>query len=159
MRINHTGEVCAQALYLGQALVARDPALAQHLYQAADEERAHLYWCANRLEELRAPTSRLDPLFAVGSFGLGMLAGFCSESIGLGFVVETEEQVSQHLDKHLEIIGESDAQTKMILLQMREDEQKHATEARKRGAIPLPKPIRGLMRCLAKVMTTTTQYI
>lgn len=164
MRINHTGEICAQALYLGQALVARDSALAAHLYQAADEERAHLHWCAQRLEELHAPNSRLDPIFALGSFGLGMLAGLCSEGIGLGFVAETEEQVSQHLDKHLEIletVGQSDEddKTKTILLQMRKDEQKHAAEAWKRGAIPLPKPVRGLMRCFAKVMTTTTRYI
>jgi ubiquinone biosynthesis monooxygenase Coq7 len=159
MRINHTGEVCAQALYLGQALVARNPSVVAHLYQAADEERAHLHWCATRLEELHTPSSYLNPLFAVGAFGLGWLAGLCGDGISLGFLAETEKQVSQHLDKHITLIGDADPKSQAILSQMREDEQKHESEALKRGAKPLPKPICGLMRCFAKVMTTLTRYV
>ena len=159
MRVNHTGEVCAQALYLGQAIMAQDPILSRHLYKASEEERQHLDWCANRVHALQAQTSRLSPLFAVGSFGLGLLAGFLSDRISLGFLAETEKQVSAHLDNHLKIVGDQDLETKQILLQMKADEQKHEQEAWQRGAIPLPKPICFLMRCFAKVMTTTTQYI
>lgn len=159
MRINHSGEVCAQALYLGQALVARNPRIARHLHQAAAEEKAHLSWCARRITELGDRKSFLNPLWAIGSFGIGMLAGIAGDKISLGFLAETENQVSRHLEKHLQEIAPQDQKSKAILLQMQEDEKRHASHAVDLGGMPLPKPVCALMRFFSKVMTGTARFI
>lgn len=159
MRINHSGEVCAQALYLGQALVARDPTLANQLQQAAKEEETHLRWCKQRIHELNGRTSFLNPLWAIGSFGLGVIAGLANDKISLGFLAETEQQVSLHLENHLKEISSNDEPSRAILTQMREDEERHATFARTEGGIPLPKPICLGMHIASKIMTITTRYI
>lgn len=158
MRVNHCGEVCAQALYLGQALVARNPKIAERLYQAAAEEKAHLAWCANRIKELDDKCSILNPLFALGSFGIGVLAGLGNDKISLGFLAETEHQVTAHLDKHLAQIPPHDIKTKKILLKMKEEEESHATHAIEGGGIPLPKIVRSIMGLASKVMTNTTRF-
>lgn len=159
MRVNHTGEVCAQALYRGQALMARNAPLIEHLNQAADEEQAHLQWCGDRLKELNSQPSRLNPCFAAGSFGIGMIAGLCGEALSLGFVAETEKQVGLHLEKHLKAMPKNDEKSRAILQQMQIDEQKHATQAIAHGAKPLPQIVCVLMKGLSKVMTTLTRYI
>jgi 3-demethoxyubiquinol 3-hydroxylase len=159
MRVNHTGEVCAQALYRGQALVADSQALIEHLNQAADEEQAHLQWCADRLKELHSRASRLNPCFAAGSFGIGMIAGLCGEALSLGFVAETEKQVGLHLEKHLREMPKTDEKSRAILQQMQIDEQRHATQAIAHGAQPLPQIVCVLMKGLSKIMTTLTRYV
>jgi len=159
MRINHSGEVCAQALYLGQAFVARDKALADQLYEAAEEEQTHLKWCHDRLTELNAKPSFLNPVWAFGSLGIGMLAGLAGDKISLGFLAETEHQVSNHLEAHLNKIAPHDTKSIAILKQMQEDEKRHATNAIALGGRPLPKPICKLMALCSKIMTTTARYI
>lgn len=159
MCINHSGEVSAQALYLGQAFMARDKKLAEQLYKAAGEEQAHLKWCKERLIELNAKPSLLTPVWAFGSFGIGMLAGFAGDKISLGFLAETENQVSDHLEKHLNIISPHDTKSIAILQQMQKDEKKHATHAIELGGVALPKPICKLMALCSKVMTTVAKYI
>ncbi len=159
MRVNHTGEVCAQALYRGQALVANNQPLIEHLNQAADEEQVHLQWCGDRLQELDSKPSLLNPCFAAGSFGIGMIAGLCGEALSLGFVAETEKQVGLHLEKHLQEMPKSDERSRAILQQMQKDEQRHATQAIAHGAKPLPQIVCVLMKGLSKVMTTLTRYI
>ncbi len=154
MRINHSGEVCAQALYLGQGLVARDKKLAEQLYQAAEEEKAHLTWCKNRLAELNSRPSFLNPVWAMGSFGIGVVAGLASDKISLGFLAETENQVTAHLEKHLKLISPKDTKSIGILEKMREDEKKHATHAVALGGVALPKPICKLMTFFSRIMTT-----
>lgn len=159
MRVNHSGEVCAQALYLGQALITRDPMLEQQLYQAAKEEKDHLRWCANRIAELGGRTSFLNPLWAIGSFGIGIAAGLCGDKISLGFLAETERQVTRHLERHLQEMPPEDKKSREILTKMREDEERHAARAMARGGIELPAAIRRLMSFCSKIMTITTRYI
>lgn len=152
MRVNHAGEVAAQALYHGQALVARDPATRQQLLKAADEERDHLRWCEERLHELDDHPSRLQPLWYAGSLAIGAAAGLAGDRWSLGFIDETERQVSEHLGEHLRRLPESDGRSRAILEQMRRDEERHGRDAREAGGRPLPEPVRGLMRQVAKVM-------
>lgn len=159
LRVNHCGEVCAQALYLGQALVARDATLRDELYQAASEEKDHLQWCASRLQELEGDTSLLNPFFALSSLGIGAIAGLAGDSISLGFLAETENQVSDHLRNHLTLLPIEDTKSRAILQQMLIDEQQHATHALERGGKPLPDVVRFGMKCLSKVMTVSTQYL
>lgn len=159
MRVNHTGEVCAQALYLGQALVTKDPELEQKLNQAAAEEHQHLQWCKERITELKDQTSILNPFFAVTSFGIGAAAGLMGDKISLGFLAETEHQVVKHLDKHLALLPSEDTKSREILLQMREDELRHATHAIQDGGVTLPFIVRKVMGLMSKVMTGLTRYI
>ena len=138
MRINHVGEVCAQALYIGQAAVARDPATRAHLLEAAQEETDHLAWCADRLRELDSRPSLLNPFWYAGSYAIGALAGLRGDGWNLGFVVETEHQVEAHLDEHLKTLPEADARSRAILEVMKEDEARHADHAEAAGAKILP---------------------
>ena len=158
MRVNHTGEVCAQALYQGQALTASQPEVRAQLEQAAMEENDHLNWCEARLEELGSHTSILNPLFYAGSFLLGALNGRAGDRWNLGFLAETEHQVVQHLQEHLEQLPPQDEKSRLILAQMQADEGRHATTALKAGGTPLPFPVRLLMKAAAKVMTQTTYW-
>lgn len=152
MRINHTGEVCAQALYLGQAAVARDPETREQLLHAAQEEQDHLAWCAERLTQLSDQPSRLNPLWYAGSYAIGLAAGLRGDGWNLGFVVETERQVEAHLASHLERLPASDARSRAILTQMKEDEARHADTAEAAGARQLPPPIPSLMAASASLM-------
>jgi ubiquinone biosynthesis monooxygenase Coq7 len=154
MRVNHAGEVSAQALYQGQALTARDPEVRRRLEQAAREENDHLAWCERRLAELGGHTSYLNPLWYAGSFAIGALAGVAGDRWSLGFLAETERQVVRHLDAHLERLPREDARSRAILEQMREDEGHHATTAVESGAAELPGPVRSLMGLVSRVMTT-----
>ncbi len=156
MRVNHSGEIAAQALYRGQALVARDSALRRELLQAADEEHDHLAWCQNRAEELGGRTSVLTPLWYAGSFVIGAVAGLAGDRYSLGFLDETEQQVAQHLDKHLQRLPAEDESSRRILTRMREDELKHAHRARELGGKTLPTPVKRGMRLLSKVMTSVS---
>jgi len=156
MRVNHAGEVCAQALYLGQAAVARDPATREQLRAAAQEEADHLAWCAERLDELGSPPSRLNPLWYTGSYAIGVIAGLRGDGWNLGFVVETERQVEAHLEQHLARLPAEDERSRAILVAMKADEARHADEALAAGARRLPAPLpqamglaAGLMKALA----------
>jgi ubiquinone biosynthesis monooxygenase Coq7 len=155
MRVNHAGEVAAQALYYGQALVARDEATREHLLEAAREEGDHLEWCAERLATLDSRPSVLNPLWFAGSVAIGAAAGLVGDAVSLGFVVETERQVETHLDDHLERLPQDDAASRAILEQMRADEVRHGRDALDRGGAELPAPVRALMRLTSRVMTTT----
>ncbi|MBE7942144.1 MULTISPECIES: 2-polyprenyl-3-methyl-6-methoxy-1,4-benzoquinone monooxygenase [Ramlibacter] len=159
MRVNHVGEVCAQALYTAQALATRNPALKAHFQKAAAEETDHLAWTEERLAELGDRTSALNPLWYAGAFGLGLLAGRLGDAVSLGFVVETERQVEAHLQSHLERLPAQDHASRAIVVQMKEDEARHADEAQHAGGVTLPAPARALMRAAARVMTTTAHYI
>lgn len=159
MRVNHTGEVCAQALYRGQASVVRSARVRAALEQAAREESSHLQWCEVRLRELGGRTSYLEPLWYLGAYGLGCVAGIAGDEWNLGFVAETERQVVEHLDGHLRRISRSDRRSRAILNRMREDELGHATAALEAGARGLPGPIRCLMRFQGRVMTTIAHWI
>ncbi|MGA0609911.1 2-polyprenyl-3-methyl-6-methoxy-1,4-benzoquinone monooxygenase [Caldimonas sp. KR1-144] len=159
MRVNHVGEVCAQALYQAQALSTRDPALKAHFEAAARDETDHLAWTEQRLRELGARTSWLNPLWYAGAFGIGLAAGRVGDQVSLGFVVETERQVEQHLHSHLSRLPADDAASRAIVEQMRDDEARHAMDAERAGAVPLPLPVRWLMRGAAKVMTTTAHHV
>ncbi len=152
MRINHTGEVCAQALYIGQAAVARDPATRAHLLAAAQEETDHLAWCADRLRELDSRPSLLNPLWYAGSWAIGAAAGLRGDGWNLGFVVETERQVEAHLEEHLQALPPADARSRAILAVMKDDEARHADNALAAGARALPPPIPALMAGMSKVM-------
>ena len=154
MRINHAGEVSAQALYHGQAAVARKQKLKNHLLAAAEEERDHLRWCAERLKDLDETPSKLDPLWYAGSYAIGALAGLAGDKWSLGFVEETERQVSNHLDEHMQRLPEGDEKSRVILNKMREDEARHGAEAAAAGAQTLPEPVKGVMRAVATVMKT-----
>lgn len=156
MRINHTGEVCAQALYQGQASTARLPHVRHAMEEAAREEEDHLAWCEQRIGELGDIPSRLNPIFYAMSFSLGALAGLAGDRWSLGFVSETENQVVRHLESHLARIPAADEQTRRILEQMRDDELKHAVTAREAGGAELPAPVRNAMRLMSRVMTFTT---
>ena len=159
MRVNHVGEVCAQALYQAQALTARSPALRTKMAAAAREETDHLAWCERRLQELDDRPSLLNPLWYAGAFAIGLAAGRASDAVSLGFVVETERQVEQHLAGHLQRLPEADSTSRAIVAQMKDDEARHARDAEHAGAAALPAPARWLMRLAAKVMTTTAQRI
>ncbi len=154
MRINHTGEVCAQALYIGQAAVARDPATRAHLLEAAQEETDHLAWCADRLRELDSRPSLFNPLWYAGSWAIGAAAGLRGDGWNLGFVVETERQVEAHLAEHLQALPEADARSRAILSVMKDDEARHADNALAAGARILPPPIPALMAAMSTVMKT-----
>lgn len=156
MRINHTGEVCAQALYQGQALTAKLADIRQAMETAAEEEIDHLAWCEQRLQELESQPSYLNPLFYGLSFAIGAAAGLTGDKWSLGFVAETENQVCRHLDQHLETLPADDEKSRAILYQMYKDEAKHATTALEAGAKQLPTPIKRLMTLTSKVMTFTT---
>jgi ubiquinone biosynthesis monooxygenase Coq7 len=151
--------VCAQALYQGQALTARNKKIKAALEHAADEENDHLEWCEQRVRELGSHTSYLNPLLYAGSFALGAASGLVGDRWSLGFLAETERQVGRHLDSHLQQIPEHDDQSRAVLIQMQEDEARHATTAVEHGAVELPEPIRQAMTLSAKVMTTLTRII
>jgi len=159
MRINHTGEICAQALYAGQALTAKLPDVREAMAQAAREEEDHLAWCEQRLHELHSGTSVLNPVFYGLSFAVGAAAGIAGDKWSLGFVEETERQVVRHLETHLGRLPDNDARSAAILDTMRKDEQKHADMAQAAGAAPLPFPVRRLMEAMARVMTTTVYRV
>jgi ubiquinone biosynthesis monooxygenase Coq7 len=152
MRINHAGEVSAQALYQGQALVARDPQIRAHLLKAAAEEQAHLHWCRERLDELGARPSLLSPLWSAGSFAIGAVAGVAGDRWNLGFVEETERQVVEHLEGHLASLPPDDARSRAVVQAMKQDEARHGDEAAAAGARELPRPVKALMRRVAQVM-------
>lgn len=159
MRVNHCGEVCAQALYQGQAITARDPRVRTAMQEAADEENDHLAWCRQRLEELDSHTSRLDPFFYLGALGIGTLAGLAGDRWSLGFLAETEHQVTAHLNGHLTRLPEQDAVSRAIVAQMRDDEARHAHTAELNGAAELPLPVKALMKLSSKLMTATTHRV
>lgn len=159
MRVNHVGEVCAQALYLSQAAVTRDPELRASLLDAAREEIDHLAWTRDRLDALGSRPSLLNPLWFAGAFAIGLGAAKISDRISLGFVAETERQVSEHLGSHLSRLPQGDTPSRQVVAQMKQDEERHATHAVAAGAQELPAPARLLMKVAAKVMTTTAHYI
>jgi ubiquinone biosynthesis monooxygenase Coq7 len=159
MRVNHTGEVCAQALYSGQALVERDPKIRSELAHSATEELDHLSWTERRIKELGGRTSLLNPIFFVSSFSLGVVAGVTGTKNSLGFLVETERQVENHLTGHLQKLPERDLRSRAIVTKMREDEQNHGMRARDLGASDLPKAIKVGMRYFSKLMTNSTYYL
>ena len=163
MRVNHAGEVAAQALYRGQAAVARNPNTRAHLLEAAAEEQDHLAWCAERLRALDARPSRLGPAWYAGSYAIGMLAGLAGDRVSLGFVSETERQVEQHLHAHLHDpergLPAADARSRAVAAQMQADEAEHGAAARQAGGAPIPGPVRSLMRGVAKVMTGAAYWV
>lgn len=164
MRVNHVGEICAQALYTAQALAARsgpqpDENLARQLEAAGREETDHLAWTRERLDELGARPSLLNPLWYAGAFGLGLLAGRLGHGLSLGFVVETERQVEAHLASHMDRLPAQDQASRAIVAQMKDDEARHARDAQSAGATELPRPVKGLMRLAARVMTTVAHRV
>src|SRR5690606_13899166 len=159
MRVNHVGEICAQALYRGQALLCRDEGIRRVLLRAAEEEVDHLAWCRQRLDELRSRPSLLNPLWYAGSFGLGLAASRAGIPYKLGFMAETERQVEEHLDGHLAALPDPDQRSRRIVTQMRDAELGHRATAEDHGAVPLPAPVRGAMRLMSKIMTTTAYRI
>lgn len=159
MRVNHVGEICAQALYQSQALFSRSETLRHHFEQAAAEELDHLAWTAERIAELDTHTSRLAPMWWVGAFAWGSLAGLAGDRWSLGFVVETERQVEAHLASHLDRLPEADAASRAIVDRMKREEAEHAQAALAAGALPLPTAVQELMRTAAKVMTTVAHHI
>jgi len=160
MRVNHVGEVCAQALYTGQMLASQDPALRAQLAEAIREETDHLAWTLQRLRELHARPSLLNPLWYAGAFAIGYAAGkLGGDRLSLGFVVETENQVEAHLDGHLAQLPAADTASRAIVAQMKDDEVRHAVDAQKAGGVELPAPVKGLMRMAAKVMTTVAHRV
>jgi len=152
MRVNHTGEVCAQALYAAQALVARDPDLKSRFAAAARDEEDHLAWTATRLEELGDRPSLLNPLWYAGSFAIGVAAGVVGDRANLGFVVETERQVEEHLTRHIDALPAADTRSRAIVARMRDDEARHGAMAQEAGGSDLPRPVREVMRLAAGVM-------
>lgn len=159
MRVNHVGEVCAQALYSGQALVSRDAKIVGALKQAAVEETDHLAWCESRIDELGGRKSLLNPLWYVGSFGLGVTAGLLGDRWNLGFLAETEKQVEAHLASHLDMLSPDDNKTRKIVEQMQSDEREHASTAQQLGGVPLPPPVQFGMKIASKIMTKTAYYV
>ena len=160
MRVNHVGEVCAQALYTAQALATNNAALRAHFNRASAEETDHLAWTEQRLQELGDRRSLLTPLWYLGAFGIGLAAGkLAGDKVSLGFVVETERQVEAHLESHLGRLPASDTASRAIVAQMKEDEVRHAVDAQKAGGVELPAPVKGLMRMAAKVMTTVAHRV
>lgn len=159
MRVNHTGEICAQALYQGQALTARDPLVQQRLQQAAQEETEHLAWTAHRVHELGGHLSVLNPLWYSGSLAMGALAGLLGDKWNLGFLAETERQVGQHLQSHLTKLPAQDEKSRAIVTQMYADETSHADMAVELGGIPLPQPVQWAMQLNGKLMTNTVYWV
>lgn len=159
MRINHVGEICAQALYQGQALTARSSKVREQMQHAADEEVDHLAWCAERIDELGSHTSYLNPVWYTGSLTIGIVAGMVGDRWNLGFVAETEKQVVRHLDGHLDSLPENDVASRKVVEQMRIDELQHATSAIDAGAAELPQPVKAAMRVMSKVMTTLAYWV
>ena len=159
MRVNHVGEVCAQALYQSQKLVARNPQIQEMLNHSAQEEMDHLAWCETRLQELGSHTSYLNPLWYAGSFAIGLAAGLAGDKWSLGFVVETEKQVEHHLQSHLETLPLEDHRSRAIVDQMRIDEIEHGQAALHAGGVTLPGPIQKVMQAMSKLMTTTAYKI
>lgn len=159
MRINLAGEVAAQALYRGQAMVCKDAEVKAHLVQAGEEETDHLIWCKKRLEDLNGKPSILNPVWYAGSFAIGAIFGSLGEKTSLGFVEETEKQVVKHLEKHLDKVSKNDIETIEILKTMRADEDEHAQEASENGGESLSEPTKKIMSLTAKVMTSSSEYI
>ena len=159
MRVNHVGEVCAQALYAAQALTARTPELRAQMVAAGREETDHLAWIERRLDELGDRTSLLNPLWYAGAFAIGLVAGRAGDRVSLGFVVETERQVEAHLASHLERLPADDADSRAVVAQMKADEARHADDALAAGGAPMPAPVRWLMRSAARVMTRTAHVV
>ena len=159
MRVNHVGEVCAQALYTAQAMATKDAVLRAQLEKAAREETDHLAWTQTRLEDLGARPSLLNPLWYAGAFGLGLIAGRFGDRVSLGFVVETERQVEAHLQGHLDRLPAADHTSRAIIEQMKQDESAHAAQAIDAGGVELPAPVRGLMKAASRVMTSTAYYV
>jgi ubiquinone biosynthesis monooxygenase Coq7 len=159
MRVNHAGEVSAQALYQGQALTARSAEIRERMQRCAEEEMDHLAWTQDRLSELHSHVSYLNPFWYLGSFTIGLLAGVLGDKWSLGFIVETEKQVVEHLIKHLHELPVSDHKSRAVIEQMRWDEAKHANVALEAGASELPPPVKLLMRLMSKVMTTTAYWV
>jgi Ubiquinone biosynthesis protein COQ7 len=159
MRVNHAGEICAQALYHGQAAVARNRDIQDSMERSAEEEYDHLAWCEKRLAELGERTSLLNPAWYGGSFSIGVLAGLAGDKWNLGFVAETERQVVKHLENHLRRLPARDDRSRAILIQMKEDEGHHGTIALEAGAAALPPPIQGLMKLASQIMTHTAYWL
>jgi len=159
MRVNHVGEVCAQALYAGQALTARDPRIQTAMREAAQEETEHLAWTAQRLSQLGGRTSLLNPLWYAGAFAMGSLAGALGDRVNLGFLAETERQVYDHLEEHLARLPAQDAKSVAILKQMQDDEDRHRQTAIKGGGMELPQPVQEAMRMVSRVMTRTAYWV
>ncbi|MBU3625206.1 2-polyprenyl-3-methyl-6-methoxy-1,4-benzoquinone monooxygenase [Polynucleobacter sp. JS-Safj-400b-B2] len=159
MRVNHVGEVCAQALYQSQKLVARNPEIREMLDHSAQEEMDHLAWCETRLQELGSHTSYLNPLWYAGSFAIGLAAGLAGDKWSLGFVAETEKQVENHLESHLEKLPKDDQRSRAIVDQMRIDEIIHGQAAKDAGGVNLPEPVQKIMQVMSKMMTTTAYKI
>jgi len=159
MRINHCGEVCAQALYNGQALTTKNPQTVRALEQASKEETEHLAWCERRIQELGGRTSLLNPIWYVSSFTLGAIAGALGDKWNLGFLAETESQVGVHLNQHLDALPANDDKSRAILEQMKIDEAEHAATAIHLGGAELPSPIKAAMQGMSKVMTSTTYHL
>ena len=155
MRVNHAGEIAAQGLYQGHAAFARDPSIEEQMTEAAEEELDHLAWCEQRLQELDSGPSALRPLWYGGAFAMGAASGALGDKWSLGFIEETERQVSEHLTSHLDRLPENDQRSRAIVTQMRDEEEEHGANANKAGAAPLPAPVRELMRAVAKIMTGT----
>ena len=159
IRVDHCGEVCAQALYLGQALTAKSPEIKNHLLQAADEERDHLIWCRERLDELNSRSSHLNPIWYVLSYALGAAMGLCGDKISLGFIAATEELVGEHLQSHLDSLSPNDKKSIAVLTQMLADEIQHAEEALEQGGQAFSEETKAIMRKLAKLMTATSYHL
>jgi 3-demethoxyubiquinol 3-hydroxylase len=159
MRVNHVGEVCAQALYSAQSLATRDDSLRRQFDRAAREETDHLAWTQQRLDELGSRASLLNPLWYAGAFAIGLLAGRAGDAVSLGFLVETERQVERHLEGHLQRLPTQDTASRVIVDQMRDDEARHADDAAAAGAAPLPAPVRWAMQAAARLMTATAHRI
>lgn len=159
MRINHTGEVCAQALYNGQAMMAKDENTKKHLYQAAQEEHDHLNWCQSRLDELGAEASITNPFWYMHSFAIGSLAAFFGDAVSYGFVIETERQVESHLQEHIDDIGEDDPKSLKILQRMQADEIRHGNDAKDAGGVELPEPVKWVMSGMSKIMKMVSYRI
>tara|TARA_B100001173_G_scaffold29346_1_gene22977 strand:- start:127 stop:750 length:624 start_codon:yes stop_codon:yes gene_type:complete len=159
MRVNHTGEICAQALYRGQLFFNKNLLIKAELEEAAQEEIDHLSWCESRIEDLEGKKSKLNPIFYFGSFAMGSIASIIDEKYNLGFLEETEKQVTDHLSNHLVKIPKKDVRTKKILEKIQEDEKKHQASAKKMGAAELPKPLKKLMKISSKIMTISTYRI
>lgn len=159
MRVNHAGEVAAQALYKGHATVARDYSIQQQMEQAASEEFDHLAWCEQRIEELGEEPSRLSPVWYAGAYAIGAVSGILGDKWSLGFIAETERQVCEHLDTHLAGLPPEDARSRAIVRKMRDEEAEHGAKAIAAGAAELPGPVKTLMRLTAKVMTRTAYWV
>ena len=159
MRVNHAGEVCAQALYQGHAAVARDKTVEAQMQRAADEEFDHLAWCEERIHELGEEVSKLSPFWYAGAFAIGAASGILGDKWSLGFIAETEKQVCAHLDSHLDALPVEDAKSRAIVEQMRDEEEEHGDNAIDAGAADLPAPVKRLMQMTAKVMTKTAYWV